>query len=58
MPTHRVRRTKAVPVAPAVEVDTPVMDGGGAEVPNVVGDEDEDGDEAKSEETEEAEKET
>jgi uncharacterized protein (TIGR02300 family) len=65
LPTHRVRRARVPAVspvsAPAAEVDAPVMDGGSAEVANVVADDDEEGDEAKSEETEdteEAEKET
>lgn len=60
LPTHRVRRARVPAVtpvsAPAAEVDAPVMDGGSAEVANVVEDEDEEGEEAKPEETEEVEK--
>ena len=55
LPTHRVRRARVPAVtpvsAPAAEIDAPVMDGGGAEVPNVI----EDGEE---EEVEAADKET
>jgi hypothetical protein len=63
LPTHRVRRARVPAVtpvsAPAAEVDAPVMDGGSAEVANVVEEddeaEDEAEDEAKSDETDEAE---